>query len=362
MTKETKETVETRITKETKVTGGMQETKESNMAKPAKPRKQRRRQVLPPGCTLSQLYSLWAEAVRYQVKPSSYALYITLIEKHILPYLGHFRVEELDNGILEDYIWERQEQELSWNTMRLIIFLLKGMIQAGQEKGVDPAEKLHYYLPKSKRTYMRVFGQQDTERLLRHLENSEEIFETGLLLSVFTGIRVGELCGLKWEDVDLAKGVLRINRTVSRIRNPEADGAFGERGDTAEKEGLSKTVVYIGTPKTGTSIREIPLPDFLILKLLPYKKSGECYVLTGTRKCMEPRGGQRRFKNLLRRCNIPDINIHSLRHAFASKWIENGFDSKALSEILGHSSIKITMDVYVHTNMEQKKSYMNRMV
>ena len=77
---------------------------------------------------------------------------------------------------------------------------------------------------------------------------------------------------------------------------------------------------------------------------------------------MEPRGVQRRFKNLLRRCNIPDINIHSLRHAFASKWIENGFDSKALSEILGHSSVKITMDIYVHSNMEQKKSYMNRMV
>ena len=357
----TKETKEIQKTKETNVIQEMQETKESCKTKKAKSRKHRRQQDLPPGCTLSQLCSLWAETIRYQVKPSSYALYITLIEKHILPYLGHYQVEELDNGILEDYIWERQEQKLSWNTMRLIVFLLKGMIQTGQEKGVSPAEKLHYYLPKSKRAYMRVFGQQDTERLLRYLENSEEIFETGLLLSVFTGIRVGELCGLRWDDIDLVTGSLRINRTVSRIRNPEANGIPGERGDTGGKGSLSRTVVYIGTPKTGTSIREIPLPDFLILKLLPYKKSGECYVLTGTRKCMEPRGVQRRFKNLLRRCNIPDINIHSLRHAFASRWIENGFDSKALSEILGHSSIKITMDVYVHTNMEQKKSYMNRM-
>lgn len=327
-----------------------------------KTKKQKQQQFLPADCTLSQLCSLWAEDIRYQVKPSSYALYITLIEKHILPYLGQYLVEELDNEILDNYIQERKNQELSWNTMRLIVFLLKGILQAGQEKGIDPAEKLHYYIPKYKRSCMRVFDQQDSERLLHYLENSDEIFETGLLISIFTGIRVGELCGLQWKDMNWGKGTFQINRTVSRIRNPEANGALGERGNAGAKADLSRTIVYIGTPKTGTSIREIPLPDFLILKLLPYKRGGECYVLTGTAKCMEPRGVQRRFKSLLRRCNIPDINIHSLRHAFASRWIENGFDSKALSEILGHSSIKITMDVYVHSNMEQKKSYMNRMI
>ena len=77
---------------------------------------------------------------------------------------------------------------------------------------------------------------------------------------------------------------------------------------------------------------------------------------------MEPRRVQRRFKNSLARCGIPDINIHALRHAFASRWIENGFDTKALSEILGHSSVKVTMDIYVHSDLEQKKSYMNRMI
>lgn len=299
----------------------------------------------------SELCGQWRDSVRYQVKPSTYGVYTTMIEKHILPQLGQYRVSELNNRILERYLQDKQSQELSGNTLRLIVFLVKGIIQMGEDYGIMPAEKLHYYIPRYKRPHTRMFEHDDAERLIRYLEESDDRFELGLLISVFTGIRVGELCGLQWRDVDWKNGILHINRTVSRIRNTKTDS----RSD-------NKTIVYIGLPKTGTSIREIPLPDFLILKMLRYKREESRYILTGTTKCMEPRGVQRRFKNLLRRRSIPDINIHALRHAFASRWIENGFDSKALSEILGHSSVKITMDIYVHSNMEQKKSYMNRMV
>lgn len=311
---------------------------------------------------LSELCSQWADSVRYQVKPSTYGVYVTMIEKHILPDLGSCRVAELDNRALEQFLQEKQNQELSWNTMKLIVFLVKGILQMGEDYGIEPAEKLRYYIPKLKRPHTKMFEHDDSERLLRYLEESDKVFELGLLISICTGIRVGELCGLQWRDVNWSGGTMQINRTVSRIRNPETGGKRGVRKDSGAAEDLSKTIVYIGTPKTGTSIREIPLPDFLILKMLRYKRDDACYILTGTVKCMEPRGVQRRFKNLLRRRSIPDINIHALRHSFASRWIENGFDSKALSEILGHSSVKITMDIYVHSNMEQKKSYMNRMV
>lgn len=313
-------------------------------------------------CTFSQLCSEWEESVRYQVKPSTYAVYLTMIEKHILPDLGKCQVRRMNNKIVDQFLQDKQGQELSWNTLRLIIFLLKAILHMGEDEGIHTAEKIHYYIPKYKKPYMKVFERGDAERLISYLENSERTFEMGLLISICTGIRVGELCGLQWGDVNWSRGTLQINRTVSRIRNPEIDEK-AEKGQELETGvSLAKTIVYIGTPKTGTSIREIPLPDFLIIKMLDSKRGDSCYILSGTEKCMEPRGVQRRFKNLLRRCNIPDINIHSLRHAFASKWIENGFDSKALSEILGHSSVKITMDIYVHSNMEQKKSYMNRMV
>ena len=313
-------------------------------------------------CTFSQLCSEWEESVQYQVKPSTYAVYFTMLEKHILPELGKYQVRKMNNRIVDQFLQDKQGQDLSWNTLRLIIFLLKAILHTGEDKGICTAEKIHYYIPKYKKPYMKVFDRGDAQRLISHLENSEKTFEMGLLISICTGIRVGELCGLKWGDVNWSRGTLQINRTVSRIRNPEIDER-AEKGRGAETgDHMSKTIVYIGTPKTGTSIREIPLPDFLIIKMLDSKRGDSCYILSGTEKCMEPRGVQRRFKNLLRRCNIPDINIHSLRHAFASKWIENGFDSKALSEILGHSSVKITMDIYVHSNMEQKKSYIIRMV
>ncbi len=298
-------------------------------------------------CTLAQLCSQWAESLRYQIKPSSYALYLTMIEKHILPELGNYPVAEINNQVMEQFMRKIQYQGLAWNTQRLIVFLIKSVLQTGEESGIYTAERLHYSIPKSKKTGMRVFNHESAEKLMNYLENSEEVFETGLLISFCTGIRVGELCGLQWQDVDWKGGTLRINRTVSRIRNLT--------------NSLSKTMIYIGSPKTGTSIREIPLPDFLILKMLKNKREGSCYILTGTTKCMEPRSVQRKFKTVLKKCSIPDINIHSLRHMFASKWIENGFDYKALSEILGHSSIKITMDIYVHSNMEQKKAYMNCM-
>ena len=313
-------------------------------------------------CTFSQLCSEWEESVQYQVKPSTYAVYFTMLEKHILPELGKYQVRRMNNRVVDQFLQDKQGQDLSWNTLRLIIFLLKAILHTGEDKGICTAEKIHYYIPKYKKPYMKVFDRGDAQRLISHLENSEKTFEMGLLISICTGIRVGELCGLKWGDVNWSRGTLQINRTVSRIRNPEIDER-AEKGRGAETgDHMSKTIVYIGTPKTGTSIREIPLPDFLILKMLRYKRDDACYILTGTVKCMEPRGVQRRFKNLLRRRSIPDINIHALRHSFASRWIENGFDSKALSEILGHSSVKITMDIYVHSNMEQKKSYMNRMV
>lgn len=308
----------------------------------------------PGGHTISQLCSQWETSIRYKVKPTTYAVYITVIEKHILPCLGGWQAEKLNNWALEQYLQEKQREELSWSTLRLIVFLLKRILHMGEEEGIGTAEKLCFYIPKYKKTYMRTLGQENSEKMLHYLNGSGESFELGMLICICTGIRVGELCGLQWKDVNWLRGTIQINRTVSRIRNLDTEGI-------AEAT-LSKTIIYIGRPKTGASVREIPLPDFLVLKMQRYKKNDACYILTGTSKCMEPRGVQRKFKNLLRKCGIPDINIHSLRHSFASRWIENGFDSKALSEILGHSSVKVTMDIYVHSDLEQKKSYMNRMV
>lgn len=318
-------------------------------------------------CSLSRLCDYWLEMIHLQVKPSTYACYATIIEKHIKPEIGGVQVREFCNGMLFNFIRREQSEGLAGNTLRLIIFLLKAIIRLGVENGLATAEPLRYYVPRAaNRNSARLMSQENFEELFLRLTFAGNNFETGLLVSLCTGIRVGELCGLRWEDIDMETGYLKVRRTVSRIRStnfPAEDfrtGGFSAEDFSSVKR--PRTFLYIGAPKTGTSLRDIPLPDFLLLRLRERKGADSAFLLTGTEKCMEPRGVQRRFKNLLRKCGIPDINIHSLRHTFASHWIENGFDSKALSEILGHSSVKITMDIYVHSNMNQKKNYMNKML
>lgn len=320
--------------------------------------------ISPQPYTITQLCEYWRMTVFYNVKPSTYACYSTIIQKHILPEIGELVVGEFDNQILINFIREKQHQGLAVSTQRLIIFLIKSMIKTGEEMGRYPAEPLRYYVPRMKSTKTKLMSHENFKILFKRLLLPRNCFELGMLISLCTGIRVGELCGLKWGDIDFAGGILQIRRTVSRIRNTNplvsSSPSVGSQPPTGSVP--FKTMLYIGAPKTGTSLRDIPLPEFVLSELKEKRQPDPSYILTGTEKCMEPRGVQRRFKNLLRKSQIPDINIHALRHAFASDWIKNGFDSKALSEILGHSSVKITMDIYVHSSMEQKKDYMNRML
>lgn len=356
------------------------------------------REQTPEMTTVSGLCEIWECTVRHQVKPSTFACYTTLIQKHIRPSIGSVPVRELDNQILLKFILERQEQGLAASTLRLILFLLKSAVRCGEKRRIFTAEPLDFFLPKDRGNGMRLLNRENRRKLLNRLSCCRTPFETGLFLSSCTGIRVGELCGLRWGDIDLEEGILHIRRTVSRIRNTQAEGAGMERNGTQQNgmqqdgteqngikqngtqqsgtersstkrhdteqpgtEHVSKTFLYIGSPKTETSQRDIPLPEFVLERLREKKGEECCYFLTGRPTCMEPRGVQRRFKNLLRKMGIPEVNIHSLRHSFASQWIENGFDSKTLSEVLGHASVKITMDIYVHSSMDRKRACMEKL-
>ena len=175
------------------------------------------------------------------------------------------------------------------------------------------------------------------------------------IFCMHTGIRVGELAGLRWGDIDFSQRKIRIQRTVIRIKNLDqiADLVTGK---------IPKTRLYIGAPKTEHSNREIPLPDKLLFYARRFCKENSYYILTGTGKCMEPRVIQRRYANLLKKCGIPPIKIHALRHQFSCRWVERGFDTKSLSEILGHTSVRTTLDLYVHIQAETKRQYMNQMM
>lgn len=213
--------------------------------------------------------------------------------------------------------------------------------------------QLEFRYPKISDKSFNLISQENLAKLISALSADNSEFSMGILLCIYTGIRVGELSGIRWSDIDFNEKILHIRRTISRVKNLDYTG---------ESDEAPKTILMIGSPKSTSSLRDIPIPDFLLSKLELIAAEPDAYLLTGSStKCMEPRNIQRKFQRLLEECGIPNINIHSLRHAFATRCTEMGFDSKTLSEILGHSSVKITMDIYVHSSMKQKQKCMEKL-
>ena len=195
---------------------------------------------------------------------------------------------------------------------------------------------------------MRVLSLEEQQKLTLVLLDDTDLIKFGVLLSLYTGIRIGELCALKWGNLSIAAGVLSVRETMQRIK------------DTSNHS-ISKTKIVISEPKSKCSVRDIPLPEFIISIAKGFQSNNSSYVLTGEKnRYVEPRTMQNRFKSLLRESQIPDANYHALRHTFATRCIEVGFELKTLSEILGHSNVNITLNRYVHSSLDLKKENMSK--
>ncbi|MCD8078080.1 MAG: site-specific integrase, partial [Lachnospiraceae bacterium] len=200
----------------------------------------------------------------------------------------------------------------------------------------------------SRQPDISVFTSREQDLIEKKAMEEDTPFCLGVLLSLYGGIRIGEACGLQWGDFDCKNGTFTIRRTVYRIAS--ADEGTG-----------AKTKVVIGTPKTECSIRTIPLPEPVFQYFMQRRRPACCYVMTGTVKYMEPRGCLDRYKRFLRRANVADHTFHTLRHTFATRCVEYNVDIKSLSEIMGHSNVKITLQRYVHPSMDVKKAQINKL-
>ena len=252
---------------------------------------------------------------------------------------------------IQQFINYKITNDLSPTSVRNIVVLLERILRYGEDENLLPVTKRSFTFPKSSFYINDTLDVSQLSILARYLYLEGDAFSVGLLLCMHTGIRIGELCGLKGGDFNFTNETFEIHRTISRIRNTES---------TPEHQD-AKTKVIIGTPKSTSSLRTIPVPRQLLSLLKRQQLSPDEYLMTGTIHYTEPRNVQRRFKNILKKCDLPPVTFHSLRHSFATRCIEKGADSKALSEILGHSSVKITLDIYVHSNMEQKREYINQL-
>ena len=305
--------------------------------------------------TFEMVTEHWRRQIRYTIKDSTFSNYEAILKKQLLPELGSTQIRRITNVRIARLIQKKKEQELSVGTIHVILSVLRNVLSYAAKEGVYTGEPIRYPHITGNGQEVRIMGSEDYQRLEKFLIENMNDFNFGLLLCMHTGIRVGELSGLRWSDVDFGQHKIQIQRTVLRIRNLDqtVNPATGK---------IPKTILYIGPPKTSQSNREIPLPDKLFFYAKRFCKGNSDYILTGTDKCMEPRVIQRKYASILKICKIPPIKIHALRHQFSCRWVEHGFDTKSLSEILGHTSVRTTLDLYVHIQAETKRQYMNQMM
>ncbi len=291
----------------------------------------------------------WLRDQKQRVKESSYVKYSSVLALHILPKLGACPPLKLNTGLVDRFRQELMDEGLSAATVRDTLVVLRSVLKftAASFPGAFPALEIRY--PKEPKKEARVLSVEEQRRFMACLRENMDECKLGILLALLTGLRVGEICALRWEHICLKDKLLRVEGTMQRLQNTEG----GEAG---------KTKVVIGCPKSESSRRTIPLPDS-VAALCAQLDPGdpEAFILTGTRAYMEPRKLQRRLKKLTEECGLEGVHFHTLRHSFATRCMEVGFEIKSLSEILGHASTSITLDRYVHASMEVKRDQMNRL-
>lgn len=305
-----------------------------------------KRRIKPSSTEMSvrELMAEYLDSLAPGLKESSLANYRMKCRRHIIPRLGSLKCGEVTPRDISAFIAAGLRSGLSARYVSDITILLKSAFRyADRMYGIrNPAGSI--IMPKKPKREITVLTRPEQARLLRCVGSCPDKASLGIAMSLYTGIRIGEACALQWKDIDLKSRTVTIRKTVQRIQ------------DTT---GCKKTKIVITEPKSESSIRVIPIPECLTGMLRMHKNKPDVYLLSDSTKPVEPRTMQYRFAAVLKKAKLPSVHFHSLRHAFATNCIALGFDVKTLSEILGHSSVEITLNRYVHSSMERKRKYMD---
>lgn len=282
----------------------------------------------------------WLFFIKLRVKLSTYQKYECLYRNHVSPSIGKLKITEISRANVEKFTAECLEKGLSVKSVNDILVIL-GMIFDFAEK--EYSVSMPEISPiREERKEARVLTVEEQDRLISYLQTKMNVYKFGMLLTLATGLRIGELCALQWTDI--ADDCLFVTKTLQRLQ--KSDGG---------------TQIVIGTPKSDTSKRVIPLPN-VILPYVARFRQAEGYVLSNEKcKRPEPRTLQQQFKRIAKRCELENVTFHTLRHTFATRCIEIGFDVKTLSEILGHTDVKTTLNRYVHSSFELKRHNMEKL-
>jgi len=294
------------------------------------------------------LADLKIKLAKNKIKESTFSRYIFLCERHIIPYFKDISLEHIDDEHLNEFIQYKLDngglegKSLSHKTTNDIVSLLLQIVKNYCKVDSD------FEKPSYKLSDITIFTEKEYGKLKAYLSIGTDSKKLGIIVAMLTGIRIGELCALKWENIDLNSEVITINKTMQRIKDMDSNKK-------------SKTKIIIDAPKSDSSIREIPVPEILLRKLEKFKANDNTYLLTNTTNYIEPRIYQRHFKSYLAESDIKDNNFHTLRHTFATMAIAKGVDIKTVSLLLGHTDVSFTMKRYVHPNLEHKRTQIEKL-
>lgn len=291
----------------------------------------------------------WMQKKKDYIKESTYSNYSNIISNHIIPELGNIKLSNLNNKLIQEYLINKYKTGrldgnggLSYKTIRDIIAVVKSSLKYAIKEEMINNINLDFTYPKiGNKDKIYIMPKKDQERLITYIKQNEDTRSLGVLLALYSGIRIGELCALQWKDIDFKNNILHINKTLQRIYIKD------------NKESVSK--IIITNPKTHNAERDIPLNKGFAHILKKYQTESNNYILSNCDKWIEPRTYRRYFKKCLDKAKIGQINFHGLRHTFATNCIKLGVDYKTVSELLGHANVNITLNLYVHPQMSQKK-------
>lgn len=288
----------------------------------------------------------WLLYKKHKIKESTYLNYNYIINTYLNKKFGKKRLSYFLDYDMNEFI-DSLEKNLSNKTVRDIVLVLKSILKYAERKYNTNFKLDLITMPTSEKTELQVFNEKEIKKIEKVCIKSEDIRNIGILIAIYTGMRIGEICALKWEHIDLNKKLINVKQTLQRVY--------------VEKK---KTKVIITPPKTKTSERKIPIPQILYdeLKKESVNYSKDAYVITGIEdKYIEPRSFQYVYKKALETCGVKYRNFHCLRHTFATRCIRVGMDIKSLSEVLGHADVNITLNRYVHSSYDSKKKFMEKL-
>ncbi len=296
----------------------------------------------------SKVAELWKADKKQYVKKSTYAAYCLLIQSHLLPEFAE--LVDIKEDTVQGFVNRKLASGLSQKTVRDILVVLKMILRFGAKHGLMELHQFDIVFPTEReRQDIEVLTITNQRQLMTYVKEHFTFPNLGIYICLNAGLRIGEVCALQWDDIDVTAGVIRVSKTIQRIYL--VDGM------------VKYTELIVDRPKTKNSIREIPMTRDLLALVRPLKRivRGDFYVLTNAANPTEPRTYRSYFNKLQKELGLPKMRFHGLRHSFATRCIESKCDYKTVSVLLGHSNISTTLNLYVHPNMEQKKKCIETM-